>query len=120
MNAAAALALAQTTLATDSDLSNEYGLSGGEFDAAGMQLLDPAGGNDWFIPYLKSGSYTGVFMLSAHYGILEEASWDEAGETPTSLANLQLEYQGLEEGFNPNDNPVPEASTRWRWRPSAR
>jgi hypothetical protein len=113
LNATTALALAQTTLATDSDLSTEYGLSGGAFDAANMQLMNPSGEDDWFIPYERGGVYTGVFMLSAHFGILEEAGWDELGDTPTSLADLVQEYQGIEDGFHPDDNPVdvPEAST---------
>jgi hypothetical protein len=113
LNAAAALALAQTTLATDPDLSTEYGLSGGAFDGSNMTLLNPTGENDWFIPYQRGGVYTGAFLLSAHYGILEEASWDELGDLPTSLADLEQEYQGIEDGFHPDDNPVnvPEAST---------
>jgi hypothetical protein len=112
LNAAAALALAQTTLATDPDLSSKYGLSGGMFDGNNMSLIDPATGDDWFIPYERGGVYTGAFLLSAHYGILEEASWDDLGDLPTTLADLMLEYQGIEDGFHPDDNPTtPEAST---------
>src|SRR4051812_11344001 len=63
-------------------------------------------------PYQRGGVYTGAFLFSAHYGILEEASWDELGDSPTSLANLLQEYQGIEDGFHPDDNPVniPESS----------
>jgi hypothetical protein len=112
LNAAAALALAQSTLAADPDLSSKYGLSGGAFDGNNMSLLDPATGDDWLIPYERGGVYTGEFLLSAHYGILEEASWDDLGDLPTSLSDLTLEYQGIEDGFHPDDNPTtPEAST---------
>jgi hypothetical protein len=113
LNAAGALALAQTTLATDPDLSTKYGLSGGAFDGSNMTLIDPATENDWFIPYERGGVYTGAFLLSAHYGILEEANWDDLGDLPTSLADLEQEYQGIEDGLHPDDNPVsvPEAST---------
>lgn len=109
----AALALAQSTLAADPELSAKYGLSGGAFDGSNMALLDPATENDWLVPYERGGVYTGAFLLSAHYGILEEASWDDAGDLATSLANLVQEYQGIEDGFHPDDNPVniPEAST---------
>jgi hypothetical protein len=113
LNATDALALAQVLLQTDSDLSSKYGLSGGAFHGNNMSLIDPAGENDWFIPYLRGGNYTGAFLVSAHYAILEEASWDDAGELSSSLADLLQEYQGIEAGFHPNDNPVnvPEAST---------
>jgi hypothetical protein len=113
LNATDALALAQVLLQSDSDLSSKYGLSGGGFDGSGMSLIDPAGENDWLVPYLHGGSNTGAFLISAHYGILEEASWDEAGELSSSLADLLGEYQGVEAGFHPDDNPVnvPEAST---------
>jgi PEP-CTERM motif len=111
LDATGALALAQTTLAADLELSSKYGLSGGGFDGNHMTLIDPATENDWFIPYLRGGVYTGAFLFSAHYGILEEASWDDLGDLPTSLADLEQEYQGIEDGIHPNDNPVPEAST---------
>src|SRR5262249_28012688 len=86
--------------------------SGGAFDGSSMSLLDPSGENDWFVPYERGGIYTGAFLLDAHYGVLEEASWDDALEPTTSLADLLGEYQGLDGGFHPNDNPVnlPEAS----------
>jgi hypothetical protein len=44
---------------------------------------------------------------------LEEANWDDLGDLPTSLADLEQEYQGIEDGLHPDDNPVsvPEAST---------
>ncbi len=113
LNATTALTTAQSILATDPDLSTKYGLSGGGFDGSNMTLLDPATENDWFIPYERGGVYTGAFLLSAHYGILEEANWDDLGDLPTSLADLEQEYQGIEDGYHPDDNPVsiPEAST---------
>jgi hypothetical protein len=115
LNSAGALALAQSLLATDPDLNSKYGLSNGAFDSSGMSLLDPSGENDWLVPYEQGGVYTGAFLLDAHYGILEEASWDDLGETGLSLPDLLGEYQGIEGGFHPNDNPidgqVPEAST---------
>ena len=114
LDANAAYLLAQSLLASDSDLNSKYGLSGGGFDSSAMSLLEPSGENDWFIPYLRGGSYTGAFLLSAEYGILESASWDEAGELSSSLSDLLGQYQGIEAGFHPNDNPidgqVPEAS----------
>jgi hypothetical protein len=115
LNAPAALALAQSLLATDSDLNSKYGLSNGAFDSSGMSLLDPSGENDWFIPYQQGGSYTGAFLLDAHYGVLEEATWDDLGDLSSSLNDLLGQYQGIEGGFHPNDNPidgqVPEASS---------
>ena len=115
LDSTSALALAQLILAGDSDLSSKYGLSGGGFDSSGMSLLDPSGENDWFIPYLRGGNYTGAFLLSAEYGMLESASWDEVGELSSSLSDLLGQYQGIEAGFYPNDNPidgqVPEASS---------
>jgi hypothetical protein len=112
LNSADALLLAQTLLATDSDLNAKYGLSGGNFDGSNMSLLAPTGEDDWFIPYEKGGIYTGAFLISAHYGILEEASWDDLGEPLTSITDLLGQYQGIEAGYHPDDNPVvPEAST---------
>ena len=112
LTAAGALAAAQAQLIS-SGLSSKYGLSGGAFDPAGETLLDPSGENDWLVPYERGGVYTGDLLISAHYGILEEASWDEAGDAPFALADLVQEYQGIETGFHPDDNPVniPEAST---------
>jgi hypothetical protein len=114
LNSTDAYLLAQSLLSTDPDLSSKYGLSSGGFDSSGMSLIDPSGENDWFIPYLRSGSYTGAFLLSAHYGILEEATWDEAGDLSSDLSDLLGQYQGIESGYYPNDNPVdgsvPEAS----------
>ena len=79
-----------------------------------MSLLAPSGENDWFIPYLRGGSYTAI-LAHAHYGILESASWDEVGEISSSLSDLLGQYQGIESGYYPNDNPidgqVPEASS---------
>lgn len=115
LDATGALALAQAMLASDTDLSSKYGLSGGAFDGSGMSLLDPSGENDWFIPYLRGGSYTGAFLLSAEYGVLEMASWDEAVDLSSNLTDLLGQYQGIEAGYHPDDNPVnnpvPEAST---------
>ena len=70
-----------------------------EFDPAGETLLDPSGENDWLVPYERGSIYTGDLLISAHYGILEEASWDEAGDAPFALADLVQEYQGIETGF---------------------
>jgi hypothetical protein len=106
LNATDALVLAQALLASDAYLSSKYGLSGGGFDSAGMALLNPAGENDWFIPYKRGTDYTGVFLLSADYGILEEASWDEAGDLSSDLNDLLQQYQGIEDGYHPDDNPV--------------
>jgi len=115
LNSSSAYALAQAILASDTDLSSKYGLSGGSFDASGMSLLSPSGENDWFIPYLRGGSYTGAFLLDAHYGNLESASWDDLGELSSSLSDLLGQYQGIDSGFHPDDNPidgrVPEASS---------
>ncbi len=113
LNAADALARANQLLQSDPDLSTKYGLSNGAFDGNNMSLLDPSGENDWLIPYQRGGSYTGSFLLSAHYGILEEANWNEAGDLTFNLPDLAQEYLGIETGYHPNDNPVdiPEASS---------
>lgn len=108
-----ALSAANSLLASDADLSSKYGLSGGMFDGSHLSLLDPLGEDDWLVPYEKSGAYTGAFLISAHYGILEEASWIDAGDSSFNLTDLLGEYQGIEEGFHPNDNPTnaPEPAT---------
>ncbi|HVT29481.1 MAG TPA: hypothetical protein VHE81_15805 [Lacipirellulaceae bacterium] len=100
-------------LVTDNGLSAKYGLSGGGFDAANVTLIDPAGESDWLVPYSRGGDYTGGLLISSKYGILDEAFWNDAGDLTFNLADLVAEYEAVDQGWHPVDNPVnvPEIST---------
>ena len=113
LDAADALALAEQLLQDNSGLSSKFGLSGGSFDGDNMTLIDPNDESDWLVPYLRGAEYTGAFLISSEYGILEEASWNEAGDLSFNLSDLVQQYEAINAGWHPDDNPVniPEAST---------
>lgn len=105
LTATEALALADQFL-VDTGLSDKYGLSSGAFDAANLTLLDPAGESDWLAPYMRGGEYSGVLLIDSKFGILEMASWNDAGEEAFVLEELVAQFEGILAGWNPNDNPI--------------
>lgn len=108
-----AVTLAEQLLADNAGLSGKYGLSGGAFDGSNVSFIDSGGTSDWLVPYLRGGEVTGSFLINSLYGILEIANWTEAGEDAYDLPELVMQFQQINGGIVPFDNPVnlPEAST---------
>jgi len=79
--------------------NSKYGLSTVHSTARGCRSsIRPVKMTGWF-RMKQGGVYTGAFLLDAHYGILEEASWDDLGETGLSLNDLLGQYQGSKAVF---------------------
>jgi hypothetical protein len=108
-----ALTLAQQLLTDSEGLSSKYGLSGGGFDGNNVTFIGTGGTSDWLVPYLRAGDYTGAFLINSKYGILEAANWLDVGDVVYGLSSLVKQYEGINGGFFPNDNPtnLPEAGT---------
>jgi hypothetical protein len=110
---ATALADAANDLNTDLTLKGDVEASGGSFDTSTTDdkfitlLSDTGGQGDWLIPFDGSGGVndvTGVLLIDAFTGVIDEATWFDGTDGVNSMTLPQV-YAMFQDEFNPATQP---------------